>query len=123
MSYIQGKTYRFRGKKVEVVGVDYLDNLPGAPGQNVEMVAYRYVEGSSVVYIRLASAVDFRPLDEVRVGDKIRYIDESDTDKAYVREVTYVSDYLVAYRVTGDGIRVKEYGTERDGFFDSFEVV
>lgn len=123
MSYTPGETYRFSGKKVEVVGIDYLDNLPGTFGQQLEMVAYRYVGGSGEVYIRLASAVDFRPVDTVRVGDKIRYIDESDTDKAYVREVTYVSDYLVAYRVTGDGIRVKEYGTERDGFFDSFEVV
>lgn len=122
MSYIQGKTYRSKGKKVEVVGVDFLDVLPGAPGQNVEMVAYRYVEGSSVVYIRLASAVDFRPLNEVRVGDRIRYRDETRFGPDVKREVTYVSDLLVVYRVTSNNIKTKEYATRLDAFFNEFEI-
>lgn len=122
MSYIRGESYLTKnGGKVEIVGVDFLDNLPGSIGQNLEVIAYRFVGGSGEIYIRIAASVDFRPLNEVRVGDKIRHLNEAGVDDMD-REVTYVSEDVVVYRVSGPNIRAREHATRMDAFSREFEI-
>lgn len=124
MSYKAGEFYLTSyGRKVEIVGVDEISDFPGLTDGNIEVVAYRFTDGSGEVYIRIAAGVSFRPVNEVRVGDKIEYLDETRVDPDMQRKVTYVSDELVVYRVTGPNLEDREYATRTDIFFNAFEVV